>query len=694
MAQQSATPSPSVDQRRSPAPMRISKIQIQNFRLLRSTEIDLDSETTVLVGRNNSGKTTFAEACARFLQTPPLKLTLADFSSECYPEFLEAWEFYNSGDEKSARDTLPAISLTVEISYSKDLHAYGPLSAAIVDLDPNCTKAKIRLEYSLGGGKLAHFFEGIADRSDSGKADLESVLTIINDRVPAMYGRSITAIDPGDVTNRREITIEAMQRILTVHFLKAQRGLDDEKERPKDLIGDIFQTLFDAAAREEDGNSQKNTVEALKEAVADIERQLGAKVSEMVEGLIPALQSFGYPGLVDPGIRAETTLDIARVLGKHTSIRYDGAAGVTLPESYSGLGSRNLILMLFTLLSYYREFASRGNLPGLHLIFIEEPEAHLHPQMQEVFIEQLASVSMLFPALHEVEQNWWPQFTVSTHSSHVANRAKFSAIRYFRVENAPEANIGCHTVVLNLTDAEDIDEEFLHKYLTLVRSDLFFADKAILVEGTSERLIVPAGIRNSKHELGNQYVTIMEVGGAYAHLFFPLLDFLHIPTLVITDIDAVEQSESTSRLVATTVHSGTATSNETIKKWFENPEKTAVQTPTDLLEAAKSDEIISKNRYLAFQVPEADTEACGRTFEDAFLLANPEVEGLTLTKEIGDEQLVREAAGRLKKSDFALRFAVDQSNWKIPRYIQQGLDWLVSYPTLTEPEQAATGVVL
>ncbi|WP_156607311.1 ATP-dependent endonuclease [Dietzia sp. DQ12-45-1b] len=245
-----------------------------------------------------------------------------------------------------------------------------------------------------------------------------------------------------------------------------------------------------------------------------------------------------------------------------------GRAPVSLPESYSGLGSRNLILMLLTLLSYYREYATRGNMPGLHLVFIEEPEAHLHPQMQEVFIEQLASVAELFPTLDEKRQPWWPQFAVSTHSSHVANRADFSTIRYFRVENDPKGGPGHHANVLDLTNAEDINKKFLHQYLTLTRSDLFFADKAILVEGTSERLIVPAAIRNAKHELSSQYVALMEVGGAYAHIFFPLLDFLRIPALIITDLDAVGPVDGKKRDGATTVHEGTSTSNATIKKWF------------------------------------------------------------------------------------------------------------------------------
>lgn len=65
------------------------------------------------------------------------------------------------------------------------------------------------------------------------------------------------------------------------------------------------------------------------------------------------------------------------------------------------------------------------------------------------------------------------------------------------------------------------DEKFLLKYLTLTRADLYFADKAILVEGASERVFVPAAeeklaARKPDTALLHQYVTLMEVGGAYA----------------------------------------------------------------------------------------------------------------------------------------------------------------------------------
>src|SRR3546814_3966855 len=115
--------------------------------------------------------------------------------------------------------------------------------------------------------------------------------------------------------------------------------------------------------------------------------------------------------------------------------------------------------------------------------------------------------------------------------------------------------------------------ELLHQYPTLSRCDLCVADKAILIEGTSERLLLPSMLRKTDEaaagqpQLSSQYLTVMEVGGAYAQRFYDLLNFLELRTRIITDIDSVAPNASNKR-VAVPVAQGTFTSNPCIKEWF------------------------------------------------------------------------------------------------------------------------------
>jgi predicted ATP-dependent endonuclease of OLD family len=366
---------------------------------------------------------------------------------------------------------------------------------------------------------------------------------------------------------------------------------------------------------------------------------------------------------------------------------------VNLPESYNGLGPRNLIFILLKLLEFFRNFTATEPAAGSCLVFIEEPEAHLHPQMQNVFIRKLSEIAKLFGDTYNDGRAWPVQFVVTTHSSHIANEAPFDSMRYFLSRPGGERPGIFAAVVRDLCaglgEEDPENREFLHKYMTLTRCDLLFADRSILVEGSTERLLLPKMIEKIdegepiEKKLGSQYVSIMEVGGAYAHIFFNLLDFLQLRTLIITDIDTIDADDSRRKCK---VSEGTHSSNACINRWYapEDAEK-----PTkDQLMAKSPGEKLSNVRRLAFQIPHSDGDACGRSFEDAFMLANPALFDISGHTPEEREEQAWEAAKAVDKTDFALKYAIEKTDWKTPRYIEEGLRWLSEPPmAIAAPEE-------
>ena len=105
--------------------------------------------------------------------------------------------------------------------------------------------------------------------------------------------------------------------------------------------------------------------------------------------------------------------------------------------------------------------------------------------------------------------------------------------------------------------------------------------------------------------LDRQYVTTIEVGGAYAHLFYPLLDFLELKTLIITDIDATKAIKApnkkghvVTRHVKCPLSEGEQTSNKAVKVWFEEvPEQGKAKDPKSVVKPVSLEELKAKTSH-------------------------------------------------------------------------------------------------
>ncbi len=275
------------------------------------------------------------------------------------------------------------------------------------------------------------------------------------------------------------------------------------------------------------------------------------------------------------------------------------------------------------------------------------------------------------------------QVVLSTHSPHLVADCGFSPVRYLRRR-------GAEAVLKDLSQLQplrggDASESaaalaFLRRYVKLTHCDLLFADKAVVVEGQVEKLLLPAMIEAIAKMTGfegfsSQYISVLEVGGAYAHKIDPFLRFIGIPTLVIADIDSATEERRQCP-----VYEGKITTNQVLRYWM--PNKNTIE---ELLAAADSEKVTGDIR-IAYQIPEAGR--CGRSFEEAFVYANvlwlrdnaSAFSGSNQAELTRRDDLVSAAYGfglKVSKVDFALDLMTTEG-WRPPAYIEEGLKWLAA----------------
>lgn len=658
--------------------MKIARVQILNFRLLRNADIALDDAATMIVGRNNSGKTSVVEIIRKVFGSD--HFSFDDLSIDARGQFQVAYDAYAAfqsaragGDEEEAAKhegaarLLPEISVAFTVAY-EDTDDLTPLAPFILDLDPSRMDATFGFHYAI---------KDPASLFDAFNAAKEQSSIPLTEFVRKNYGAfgelRQEAWDAQDPNTRRKVTDPELEALVSVDFIYAQNQFDDLSSDRNHALSKSFESFYNA-------NREDNTTAAHIDALlATASGDLDARYVTLFKSVFDDLKLFGVTTMSGlPPLTLVAELQSLKVLSGSTRLYYDDNGG-RLPEAHNGLGYSKLIYTILKFIGFYEDLRRAKPRPAMQLIFVEEPEAHLHPQMQSVFVKNIRQFVSSKP-------DWKAQTVITTHSSHVVADSGFSCIRYFdnSVNPLKVRDLSQFQADLAKTTDGKGTLKFLQQYMELARCDMFFADKVVLIEGAVERLLLPGMISKAASTLHNQYVSTIEVGGAYAHKFKGLLEFLNVQTLVITDIDSVGGDRK-----AVAVEDGVNTSNPTLRDWL--PKVKELPKLLGVKDAAKR----SGRVAVSYEVPEAKGDRTGRSFEEAFILANAAQfaasSGLShqalfqhadrtpmLESEIKSNAYAI-AGGIKKKPDFAFDVLL-LASWTTPRYIREGLEWLSKTP--------------
>lgn len=175
----------------------------------------------------------------------------------------------------------------------------------------------------------------------------------------------------------------------------------------------------------------------------------------------------------------------------------------------NGLGYNNLLFMSAVL----GDMSEDKNGIHLNLFAVEEPEAHLHPQLQEL-------IHNFFERRHQKSSSI--QVIYTSHSPTLVSRIGIDAINLLFEDNH---SIHCYSLVNAVLSTEE--KKHLEKYLDVTKSQIFFAKGIIFVEGISEALLISEMARLLERPLDKYAVEIVNIDGTS---FKPFVNLLTLPS--------------------------------------------------------------------------------------------------------------------------------------------------------------------
>ena len=679
--------------------MKIKKVHLRNFRRLEDVEIGFENEETVFVGPNNSGKTSATTAFRLFLIRQDFKVH--DFSVSKIKD-IDAFGMMDDEDDGG----LPSIEMDIWFSIDPSIE-FGRVFSLLPNVSTNFDEVGVQLKYCVKDAKKlkSEYLLAFPPLEGGGQQKSLSHYLSLQGNLSRHFTLCYSAIEntktgtethPLDPDEGKRV----LQSLVRVDFVDAQRNIDDHEVGRSNRLSTAFAAFYRKNLQ------QAEISEAANRVIDENNENLNQHYDAHFRGLLEVIRSLGVPSINDRQMRIVSSLSPESALQGNTSLLYiDPALNHELPEAYNGLGFKNLVYMAIQISHFHLQWMNtQEKRPLCQIIFIEEPEVHLHAQVQQTFVSNIWEI-MKKASEGAGEIQMVPQLGITTHSSHIVDTIEFRKVRYFRRctlcgEDPARAVTLNASKVLSLRDfrpqkssaagaIEDENEtiDFLKRYIKLTHCDLFFADAAVLVEGTVEKLLLPQMIDKAAQGLKRNYLTVLEVGGAYAHRFASLLEFLGIPYLVITDLDSVDPSNK--RKACRADMAGAVTSNASLE-FFLN--KTIV---AELSKLKTEEQILADNScFIAFQKPtsvaghDPKTPMLGRTFEEAFAYQNMQIfreKKVGLGTDLPDDQdfdkeyaAVFDAtkSSSFKKAEFALNIASLTTDWVTPQYIAEGLRWL------------------
>lgn len=687
--------------------MYLKKFKINNFRKFGTENNEIEfvasnssetgtthsiaKATTLIIGKNNAGKTTVTKALEKITKN---NIKSSDFN---YTYLRGLFQQYKEG----IYNLLPMLTFDIVISINSDnsdlmTNVDRFMTLSDFNEDKPMIDLQIKIKYELIESQI--FIDRTTEILNKYSANGDVFL----------FNKFLELIDHSDLFrinyyNSSDEIVEGakfkISDLISLKLISADKNLKDP------ILSKTFNELIKNRYKLQ---SNSKSFENLETQITDINKTITDTIQEshnqQINSVLSQIENNEHLG-----VQLSSDLTFDRLM--QNLIKYDYTEqGIAIPEGQFGLGYANLMNIIGEIIKYIDEYPDGEKHSRINLICIEEPENYMHPQMQEFFINRIDKALELL--LNNSKKKINSQLVITTHSSHILNSKihtsnSFDNINYITIDSnnySYVVKLNDNAVMNNAPIPNEHDQEklnkqrlndlkYLKKHIKFKVSDLFFSDAVIIVEGVTEEAILPYYLENND-ELRNYYISIFNINGAHGQVYRPLLKLLKVPVMLITDIDIKRNDAEKEEFTQVLELQNRTTTNNTITTFNANSAELA-----DIRDYFTKD-----NLYCVFQKdPIKDQYAT--SFEEAFILTNhdnnilnkalfktkPEIYKDIVGKDDNSRNLNNLISNSYKlqrklsdaKSDFAntllyeLITADSEVMPSLPKYMLDGFAWLI-----------------
>ena len=633
---------------------------------LDTDKINVAKATTLIVGKNNSGKTTITTALDKLIGNK--KFEASDFNFSYLNKLLNKYISDNF-------DNYPKLEFEITIGIddnNENQDLITNIAPFITIEDTEATEFTIKIQYELS--ETTEFKEKIKKIIDSYSDEhirFQKYLELLKDTPMQLnYSSSDKIIEKNKFK---------LSELIQVKVIVANKTINDTS------LSTIFNKIIQYKYKTENMDDVNLQIETIN---ADMTEKVKESHTPHINGALHAIENQNK---LEVRLSSNLTFDILM----KQMIKYEYVEqGLNIPEGQFGLGYSNLMSIIGEIIDYIEQYPDDEFHSKLNLICIEEPEAFMHPQMQELFIKNINDAIKYL--LDGTTKKINSQLIVTTHSSHILNSKihtsnSFNNINYMTIiDNLSNVVNLSDSNILNSDDTNaQNDLKFIKKHIKYKVSELFFSDAIIFVEGITEETLLNYYI-DKDNDLNKYYISIFNINGAHGLVYHNLIKLLKIPTVVITDLDIKRTQDEKDAFTQINNLTNRETTNKTIFKYHNQ------DSISDIPEFFEDENI-----YITFQSQKIES-FYATSFEEAFILENHDNDILNevlktlkpkIYKDIVGEQENRD---NLKNNSYKLQIKLSNSKSdfanellyqlsinedpnkepKLPKYIQNAIDWL------------------